>query len=279
MEKKDIENLEIDCLLKILHRCRGYDFNHYAKASLKRRLKHVLEKKELQYFSELIPKLIYDNAFCTEFIVDLSVTVTEMFRDPEFYVAFREKVVPLLKTYPFIKIWHAGCATGEEVYSMAILLHEEGLLERTQLYATDFNKLALKKASTGIYPNSHIKTYTSNYNKFSQKGSLSDYYHAKYDSVKMNQRLKDHITFSLHNLSVDHHFGEMNVIICRNVIIYFDQILQTRVLTLFQDSLIPRGFLCLGSKESLLNTSVQASFESVSSSQKIFRLKGQKHVL
>jgi len=272
MQKKDIENLEIDLLLEGIHRCYGYDFSHYAKASLKRRLKHALTTMELHNFSELLPKLLHDEKKFTEFIIDLSVTVTEMFRDPEFYVAFKKNVVPVLKTYPFIKIWHAGCATGEEVYSMAILLHEADLLKRTQIYGTDFNQLALKVASEGIYSTSNLKQHIENYKKFSNGGSLSKYYHEKYDSIKMNKHLRDHITFAQHNLVVEHHFGEMNVILCRNVLIYFDRTFQNRVLSLFRESLMHRGFLCLGNKESIINSSECSSFDTVSREQKIFRL-------
>jgi chemotaxis protein methyltransferase CheR len=272
MQEKDIENIEVELLLDALHARYGYDFNHYAKASLKRRLQYFLSKQDLVYISDLIPKLLHDQPLFTEFVVDLSVTVTEMFRDPDFYVAFKEKVIPTLSTYPFIKIWHAGCATGEEVYSMAILLYEAGLLERSQLYATDFNQLALKIASKGIYPIDQMKTNAKNYSKFSQVGSLSDYYHAKYDSVKMKNHLRDHITFSRHNLVNDHHFGEMNVIICRNVLIYFDTTLQNRVISLFKESLMPRGILCLGRKESLINMDSSLSFEKMVNAEKIYRL-------
>jgi chemotaxis protein methyltransferase CheR len=277
MDQKDIENLEIELLLSALHRCYGYDFTHYAKASLKRRLQEMLTSMDLQHFSELMPKLLHNRELVTPFVVDLSVTVTEMFRDPAFYIDFRDHVIPILKTYPFIKIWHAGCSTGEEVYSMAILLHEAGLLDRAQLYATDFNRVALKTASQGIYSLRRVPEYTENYCLFSNKASFSDYYHAKYNAIKMRRDLREHITFSHHNLVVDHHFGEMNVILCRNVMIYFDMALQNKVLHLFKDSLIHRGFLCLGNKENLVNTEVYNTFDTVSKTEKIYRLKSEVH--
>ncbi|MCP4475554.1 MAG: protein-glutamate O-methyltransferase CheR [Gammaproteobacteria bacterium] len=279
MQKKDIEILEIELLIEALHRCHGYDFKHYAKASLKRRLQHILEKAKLQNFSELLPKVLYDSDFFSEFLVELSVTATEMFRDPEFYIAFREKVVPVLKTYPFIKIWHAGCATGEEVYSMAMLLHESDLLDRTQLYGTDFNLVALKIASQGIYSINCMEKYAQNYKNFSNKALLSDYYHEKYNSIKMSNHLKKHITFSHHNLAIDYNFGEMNIVICRNVLIYFDSMLQNRALGLFKESLMPRGFLCLGNKENLINTNVNLFFETVEKKQKIYRLTASERTL
>jgi len=275
MQKKEIENLEIELLLDAIYRCYGYDFTHYAKASLKRRLQNFLSKLKLQYVSELLPILLHDKKILKEFVINLSVTATEMFRDPEFYVSFRDEVIPVLKTYSFIKIWHVGCATGEEVYSMAILLEESGLLDRAQLYGTDFNQVALKAASKGIYSSSCMDKYATNYSQFSKKGLLSDYYHSKYNVVKMDHRLREHITFSHHNLVRDHHFGEMNVIVCRNVLIYFDLALQNQVLSLFKDSLMPRGFLCLGNKETLLRTDIDSVFETVSKHQKIYRLMAE----
>ncbi|MDF1759472.1 MAG: hypothetical protein P1U40_02935 [Coxiellaceae bacterium] len=274
MKKNEIEAIEVDLLLQAVMQRYGYDFTQYAKASLKRRLHHFLDDAGLESLSELVPKLLYDEAFFTDFVIGMSVTVTEMFRDPKFYIAFKENVVPILKTYPFIKVWHAGCATGEEVYSMAILLKEAGLLERTQLYGTDFNQLSLQIATDGIYSTEHIKEYTENYNKVSADASFSDYYHSKYESVKMSDNLRDHMIFSHHNLVTDHHFGEMNVIICRNVLIYFDLELQNKVLSLFKDSLVHRGILCLGTKESLHNTNVCKMFEPIQKDQKIYRLKG-----
>jgi chemotaxis protein methyltransferase CheR len=194
-----------------------------------------------------------------------------MFRDPLFYKEIREEVVPYLLTYPFIKLWHAGCSAGQEVYSTAILLKEEGLLPRVQIYATDFNEMILDKAKEGIYPVGNIKSYTENYQKAGGKSSFADYYTAQYDFVLIKQSLKERILFSFHNLVTDGIFGEMNVIFCRNVLIYFNKELQNKVLKLFYDSLVPGGFLCLCTKESLKFSEVEASFEMISPVEKIYR--------
>ncbi len=267
------ENIEIELFLQAINMKFGYDFRNYGKAHIKRRVRHRLSVSDFKNISELINKILYDPVFYQEILQDLSITVTEMFRDPDFYLAVRKEVVALLKTYPFIKIWHAGCATGEEVYSMAILLKEEGLLKRSQVYATDFNQIALQKARSGIYPIGRIKEYTQNYQKSGGKASFSDYYNAHYESVILNESLKDNIVFADHNLVTDGVFGEMNLIICRNVMIYFDKDLQNRVIKLFYDSLVPGGFLCLGSKESLRFTEIANKFDVTTEKQKIYRKK------
>ncbi len=268
----DIEKLEIDLLLKAISQRYGYDFHHYATASLKRRIQHCLTNAKLNHISEMIPKLLYDEKFFNKFLLDMSITVTDMFRDPEFYTSVKEKVIPVLKTYPFIKIWHAGCATGEEVYSMAVLLKEADCLDRTQIYATDFNRHALKIARDGIYPEKLLQQYTSNYNKMGGQASFSDYYHSKYKSAIINDFLKKRILFSHHNLVTDGVFGEMNMIVCRNVMIYFDAELQDRVLTLFRDSLCHLGFLCLGTKESIRHSTCEDEFDLISRKEKIYRM-------
>jgi len=194
-----------------------------------------------------------------------------MFRDPSFYSSLREKVIPVLKTYPFIKIWHAGCATGEEVYSMAILLKEENLLSKTMLYATDLDDKVLKTAREGIYPLDKIKEYTQNYQKVHGNSSFSDYYTAKYEAAIMDRSLRKNIVFSQHNLVTDGVFGEMNLIICRNVLIYFDKDLQNRVLQLFHDSLTRKGILCLGSKETIKFSKVKDLFTEYDGKEKIYK--------
>jgi chemotaxis protein methyltransferase CheR len=194
-----------------------------------------------------------------------------MFRDPLFYKSVRKEVIPILKTYPFLKIWHAGCSSGEEVYSMAILLQEEGLLEKTQIYATDFNQSILQKAKDGIYPIKYLKEYTSNYQNAGGLASFSDYYNANYDSAIFHNSLKKNIVFADHNLVFDGVFGEMNMIVCRNVLIYFDKVLQNKVIKLFKESLIPGGVLCLGSKESLKFSEQYYSFEPLFEKEKIYR--------
>ncbi|MGL1862820.1 MAG: protein-glutamate O-methyltransferase CheR [Pseudodesulfovibrio sp.] len=267
------ERLEIKLLLEAIYHKYGYDFRNYACAHTKRRLEHRLNLDSMENYSAMQHRLIHDEAFFNTLLLDLSINVTEMFRDPWVYTKVRELVVPHLKTYPFIKVWHAGCSAGQEVYSMGILLEEEGIKERSQIYATDFNELILQKAKQGIYPMDVIREYTVNYQKSGGKQSFSDYYTANYDSVVIKQSLKDKVLFSSHNLVTDGVFGEMNLIFCRNVLIYFDRELQNRVFNLFYESLCPGGFLCLGSKESLRFSSVADKFEVVSEREKIYRKK------
>ncbi len=221
---------------------------------------------------------MHDEIFFDRFLKYMSVTVTEMFRDPDFYRAVREKVIPVLKTFPFVKIWHAGCATGEEVYSMAILLHEENFLDRARIYATDFNKHSLAAAEAGIYPEERMPNYIANYLAGGGSRDFSDYYSAGYGLAKMKDFLKERITFSYHNLVTDGVFGEMNFIACRNVMIYFDKVLQSRVLTLFTDSLRHGGFLCLGNRETLNFSNVKNHYQAADVKQKIYRKIGAAHV-
>ena len=276
MEKAEIEQLELDLLLQAIYRRYGYDFRQYSRASVRRRVHHHLRKTELKTISQLISKIIYDEANFRALLFDMSVTVTEMFRDPWFYLALRERVVPLLKTFPFIKVWQAGCATGEEVYSLAILLKEEGLYERSRIYATDFNNAALEKAQARIYPVKRIKDYTLNYQKAGGKASLADYYHSQYQSVIFDAALQNHITFANHNLATDGVFGEIHLILCRNVLTYFDRPLQDRVLSLFSRSLLYNGFLCLGSKETIHFSKVKDDFIEFAAKEKIYQYKQGK---
>ena len=272
-ENIDNQNIEIQLLLEAVYLKYGYDFRNYAKASIKRRILHRMAMSGIESISEMQYKVLYDVSFFESLLLDFSINVTEMFRDPLFYRALRREVIPVLKTYSYVKIWHAGCATGEEVYSMAILLKEEGLYDRSQIYATDFNQVVLQKAREGIFPIENIKEYTVNYQKAEGKESFSGYYTAKYDSVIINQALKKNILFADHNLVTDGVFGEMNLILCRNVLIYFDKILQNRVIGLFYDSLCRNGFLCLGSKESLMFSEYKSNFEDVVKEEKIYRKK------
>ena len=204
-------------------------------------------------------------------LLDLSINVTAMFRDPTFYRVFRQQVIPHLRTYPFIRVWHAGCATGEEVYSMAILLEEEGLYERSRIYATDINEVVLQKAKSGIFPLDRMQEYTENYIAAGGKRSFSDYYIAKYDGALFSPSLTKNVVFSQHNLVTDRSFSEFNVILCRNVLIYFDKTLQARVLTLFYDSLATFGILALGSKESLRFSPYEECYEQINGPEKIYR--------
>ncbi|UZP66387.1 protein-glutamate O-methyltransferase CheR [Desulfovibrio mangrovi] len=272
-EHIDNERLEIQLLLEAVYRKYGYDFRNYACAHTKRRLEHRRAMEGLGDYSQMMHRLIHDEEFFDTVLLDLSINVTEMFRDPWFYKKVREAVVPHLCTYPFIKVWHAGCSAGQEVYSMAILLEEEGMRERVQIYATDFNEIVLQKAKDGIYPVDLIREYTTNYQKAGGTQSFSDYYTADYASVVMKRSLREQVLFSSHNLVTDGVFGEMNVIFCRNVLIYFNRELQNKVLKLFYDSLCPGGFLCLGSKETLMFSEIADKFEVIADREKIYRKK------
>jgi len=267
------EEIEIHLLLEAINMKYGYDFRNYSSAHMKRRINYRMSVEGIVSITEMQHKILYDKGFFNLVLSDFSINVTEMFRDPSFYRAFRKDVIPILKTYPFIRIWHAGCATGEEIYSMAILLKEEGLYDRAQIYATDFNKIVLQKAKDGIYPLSDIKEYTHNYQQAGGKSSFSDYYIAQYDSVIFEPSLKKKITFAEHNLVTDGVFGEMHVIICRNVLIYFNKELQSRVIKLFSDSLSNGCFLCLGSKESIEFSTSSGRFEEFINNEKIYQKK------
>jgi chemotaxis protein methyltransferase CheR len=267
------EQLEIQLLLEAIFRKYGYDFREYSVAHTRRRLEHRRALEGINNYSEMQHRVIHEPQFFDQVMLDLSINVTEMFRDPWFYKKIRELVIPHLQTYPFVKIWHAGCSAGQEVYSNAILLKEEGMLERTQLYATDFNEAILAQAKKGIYPMDLVRQYTSNYQATGGTSSFSDYYNADYDYVIMSKQLREKALFFPHNLATDGVFGEMNMIICRNVLIYFNGELQNRVFNLFHESLIPGGFLCLGSKENLRFADVADKFELISEREKIYRKK------
>ena len=271
MNQDEIEKIELELFLNAIYQRYGYDFRHYARASARRRAQHILTKSGYKQLSDLIPLLLHDEVFAEKAIHDFSITVTEMFRDPDFYRAVRQTVTPYLQTYPFIKIWVAGCATGEEVYSLAILLQEEGIYERTKIYATDFNETALKKAAEGIYPLKDVQQYTGNYQKSGGGCSFSDYYHAEYNSAIMNNSLKANITFANHNLVTDTVFSEVQVVFCRNVLIYFDRTLQNWALNTLANSLSRGGFLCLGTKETLEFSSVFDQFKALVSEQRIYQ--------
>jgi chemotaxis protein methyltransferase CheR len=271
MELGQIENIEIDLFLDALRHRYGYDFRHYARASVRRRLRYLLSKSKYAHLSELIPILLYDELGARELIYDLSVTVTEMFRDPGFYSLVRRDVVPYLRTYPFFKVWVIGCATGEEVYSLAILLKEEGLLERATIYATDLNEIAIKKAREGIYPIRDVQQYVINYQKSGGKGSLGDYYEVQHEYAIMDKTLKANINFVCHNLTIDRVFNDVHLIFCRNVLIYFDRPLQTWMLSILAESLLHGGFLCLGNKENLNYPNVREQFKAIEKSEHIYQ--------
>lgn len=264
---------ELSALLEAVHDIYGYDFRQYSRAHIKRRVMNRLTLSGLKKLAQLQEKVLSDEAFAALFLQDLSITVTEMFRDPGFYRSIRENVVPVLKTYPFIKIWHAGCATGQEAYSMAIILKEEGLYDRCTIYATDFNQEALDSAREGIFPSRMMKDYTANYQLAGGKESFADYYTSDYSMVIMDQGLKKNIVWANHNLVTDSVFAEVHLILCRNVMIYFDRDLQHRVQQLFYDSLIKGGILCLGSKESLRQGDLPQLYGEIDRKQRIYKKK------
>lgn len=265
------ENIEARLLLEAVYLKYGYDFRNYSMASIKRRIKRRMGLCGAETVSEMTHRLLNDEAFFSSVLADFSINVTEMFRDPPFYRTVRARVAPELRKMPFFKVWHAGCATGEEVFSMAILLQEEGLYDSARIYATDFNEEVIRNAKEGIYPIDRMKEYTHNYHKSGGKASFADYYTARYDFAIMNASLKENIIFADHNLVTDGVFGEMNLILCRNVLIYFDRQLQNRVIGLFYESLPPGGLLCLGSKESIRFCEYSDRFEDVDSNEKIYR--------
>jgi chemotaxis protein methyltransferase CheR len=267
----DLERIEIELLLEGVFRHYGFDFRSYAYASIRRRLWKRIEAEGLSSISELQTLVLHNPQAMERLLLDLSVSVTAMFRDPGFYQVFRSDVVPLLRTYPFIRIWHAGCSTGEEVYSMAILLEEEDLLERTRIYATDINDAVLKQARAGIFPLNRMQEYTENYIRAGGKRSFSEYYTAKYDGALFSPSLSRNIVFSQHNLVTDRSFAEFTVIFCRNVLIYFDRALQDRVHSLFYDSLVMFGILALGSKESLRFSQYEPCYEKLHPREKLYR--------
>ncbi|MFD1775220.1 CheR family methyltransferase [Paenibacillus rhizophilus] len=270
-DKNELENIEIELLLSGVHRLYGYDFRNYALPSLKRRIWHHVHAENLSSISALQEKVLHDRTCFERFIYSLSIPVTEMFRDPGLFMAFRQKVVPLLRTYPYIRIWHAGCSTGEEVYSMAILLQEEGLYDKARIYATDMNNRSLQQAKEGVYEISKMKQYTKNYLEAGGKHAFSKYYTAKYNSVIFQPDLRKNIIFAEHNLATDTSFNEFNVIFCRNVMIYFNDELRDHVHGLFCESLSRFGVLVLGAKESIHFTRYSDSYEPLDRVEKIYR--------
>jgi len=267
----DLEHLETNLFLEALFLRHGYDFRNYSQASIRRRVRKLMDTCGAASVGDMIPRILRDEAFLPLVVETLSVNVSEMFRDPEFFAVLRREVIPYLKTFPFIKIWHAGCGSGEEVYSLAILLREEGFYDRTTIFATDLNPVVLEQAKSGIYPLDAVKGYTANYQQAHGKTAFSDYYLARYDSAIMDSSLRENVTFAPHNLATDGVFGEMHLILCRNVLIYFDRALQNRVLRLFDESLVHGGILALGSKESLKGSEESASYLPVNAKWRIHK--------
>jgi chemotaxis protein methyltransferase CheR len=267
----ELENIELGLLLEAVYRQYGYDFREYALASLRRRVWRRVHEERLESITALTDLLLHDPACMARLLGDLSINVTAMFRDPGFYVSFAEHVVPQLRTYPFTRIWVAGCSTGEEVYSLAIMLAEHELYDRTRIYATDINQLAVDQARHGVYPLDRMQEYTENYIRAGGKRSFSEYYVAAYDGALFDAALGENIVWAQHNLAQEGSFNEFQVILCRNVLIYFDKALQNRVHRLFYESLTRFGALCLGNKESMRFSAYEGSYAVVDPEAKIFR--------
>ena len=267
----ELERIEIELLLEAIERHYGFDFRGYAFGSLRRRLWRSASEEGVQSISGLQEKILHDPRAMDRLLTGLSVNVTTMFRDPSFYVAFREHVVPLLRTYPFIRFWNAGCSTGEETYSLAILLQEEGLYERARIYATDFNSDVLARARAGELPLDRMQEYTQNYQHAGGKRDFSAYYSVERGVAKLDEGLSEHAVFAQHNLASDRSFNEFNVVLCRNVLIYFGRDLQRRVHQLFYDSLSRFGVLGLGQKETLRFTDLEDRYEELDPRERIYR--------
>ncbi|AIF49334.1 CheR family methyltransferase [Dyella japonica] len=267
-----LDDIEIELFIRALKLRYGYDFTQYAPASLKRRVLQLAHAQEAATVSELTTRLLHQPDFLPVALEGLSVPVSEMFRDPDVFLALREQVLPVLASYPQINIWQAGCAHGQEVYSLAILLEEAGLYDRTQIYATDFNESALRHAQEGIYPAREAQLWSRNYLAAGGKHTLADYYSARYELIKLDQRLRRNVIFANHNLVTDEVFCEAHLVLCRNVLIYFSDPLQDRTLALFRDSLVRGGFLCLGTRESLDFAPSASDFTPVDAARRIYRL-------
>jgi chemotaxis protein methyltransferase CheR len=267
----ELEDIEISLLLEGVYRAHGFDFRNYSRASIKRRILELMRNEKIETISSFQNKLLHDADTLDRFVLGLSVHATAMFRDPTFYSTFRRKAVPLLKTYPTVQIWVAGCSTGEEVYSLAILLQEEKLYEKCRIYATDISQVVLRKARDGIFPLAAMREYTNNYHQAGGTHEFSDYYTAQYDSVIFHPALRQNVVFSEHNLATDGSFNEFQVILCRNVMIYFNKELQARVHNLFYDSLSMFGVFGLGNKESLKFTPRAAFYQHINDNDKLYR--------
>lgn len=262
---------QVDGLMHDIFTHYGYDFREYSRASIHRRIERFITNHRFKDLDALQLAIFSDAYFVEKFLQELTVNVTEMFRDPSFFLALRKKVLPMLSTYAHIKIWDAGCSSGEELFSLAILLKEEGLLKRTKIYATDINQKVLKQASEGIFSAKNIAAYTAGYYASGGKAAFSDYFNSNYGSIKFDASLIKGVTFYPHNLSTDFSFNEFNLIICRNVLIYFNRKLQERVLNLFDDSLVSLGYLALGKKETIYLSNISKKYEFIDKDNRIYR--------
>ena len=271
MPPKGLDDLELDLLLEGIAEHYGYDFRGYARASIKRRMWRRMIEEDLATLSGLQEKVLHDPACMERLLLDLSINVTSMFRDPTFWAALREKVVPLLRTYPFVRIWNPGCSTGEETFTLAMLLREEGLEGRTRVYATDINGAVLAQAREGVFPLERMREFTANYLAYGGRASFSDYYKVFGDRARFDPTLVERCVFAQHNLVSDDSFNEFNLIVCRNVMIYFDRTLQDRVHDLFYRSLARSGVLALGHKESIRFSSHAEVYVEIDAQEKLYR--------
>jgi chemotaxis protein methyltransferase CheR len=269
--RREVEALEIDLLLEAVARQYGYDFREYARTSLVRRIRKMLAREEIESVSALQDLLLRQPDSMGRFVEVVGVHTTSMFRDPDFYRALRSEVVPLLRTYPFVRIWHAGCASGEEAYSVAILLEEEGIYERCRLYATDLSDDTLEKAKRAIYPLHAMRDYTVAYQNAGGRQDFSSYYVADHKGAIFRQSLRKNIIFAQHNLASDGAFNEFHLVLCRNVGIYFNETLRARMHDLIYRSLIPFGILGLGKKESLRYTNCDSLYQELPSNVRLYR--------
>ncbi|WP_338470863.1 protein-glutamate O-methyltransferase CheR [Niallia sp. XMNu-256] len=270
-EQDELQEVEINLLLEGLYQMYGYDFRGYVRSSLRRRILNRMKRERLPTITALLEKVLHEQGYLERLLNDLSIQMTEMYRDPSFFAAFRNEVVPLVRDLPEIRIWHAGCATGEEVYSMAILMLEEGLADKTRIYATDINEKALNAAKKGAFPLKKMQQYTKNYLKAGGKKAFSEYYTTNYQFAYFHTFLSDNLIFEQHNLVSDSSFNEFHVILCRNVMIYFDKELQLHVHRLFYNSLADKGFIGLGSKESMLCIPNNLKYEEFNPHEHIYR--------
>jgi chemotaxis protein methyltransferase CheR len=268
---RSVEDIELELLLEGIFRQYGFDFRNYALSSLRRRVFNFMRQESIETISLLQDRILHDHLWLERFLYGLSVNVSAMFRDPHFYRTFRKEVVPLLRTYPFIRIWLAGVSMGEEVYSLSILLQEEGIYDRCRIYATDINDAVLKKAKEGIYPIELMQTYTNNYIKAGGIQAFSDYYTAAYDRVILKSSLRENVLFAQHNLASDSSFNEFQVILCRNVMIYFNSQLQAHVHHLLHESLVMFGVLGMGAKETLKFSPHEHEYEEIDHASRLYR--------
>jgi chemotaxis protein methyltransferase CheR len=271
MSRRDLEQLELRLLLEAIYTHYGYDFRGYSRSSLRRRVWRRVSEEQLETISGLQELVLHDAMAMERLLVDLSINVTSMFRDPTFYAALRSTVIPLLRTYPYVRIWNAGCSTGEETYSLSIVLHEAGIADRVRIYATDINEGVLRQAKEGCFALDRMQDFTRDYLRAGGTAAFSDYYKVHGEKARFDPALVEPVVFAQHNLVSDGRFNEFHLVVCRNVLIYFDRELQNRVHDLFHDSLVRFGMLALGHKESIRFTSRADDYTALDEREKIYR--------